>query len=350
MTDWFDAARDDEITIMMVDPNNLGKNYGVLTGAILKSTSLSYGYDVETRTSGSISLLDGTNYVKNSWLRFHHTVKSDDYHNELGTYILTNPVESYTGEGYVRTYDMYSVLWGIKEDLYPGNFQIAAKTSSDDAFKMLCNSCKRDYVITGTNKYTYENAAIFEVGESYLNMLYSVASASNNRIDVDGHGNITLSRYVQPNKITPSWTLDVDDPRSIIIEGSISMDSSIEDTPSRIIVTDTSGNNVILAYSDVPNNSEFSASKRGYIKAELMSDLKPSSYAMAKAYSDAYAKATVKTVEWKMSTLYFPCKPGQTCVFIKNKEKHNCLIDTVDSLNLETMTMDITLKELTEDV
>lgn len=350
MIDWFDAARNDEITIWMIDPNNLGKNYGILTGVILSDTSISYGYDVETRTSGSISLLNGTNYVKNAWLRIVHDIKSENYSNNLGTYILTNPVESYTGEGYVRTYDMYSVLWGIKDDLYPGYFQIAANTSSDDAFKLLCDSCKRDYMITGTNKYTYENAAIFEIGESYLNMLYSVASASNNRIDVDGYGNIILSRYIQPNKITPSWTLDVDDPKSIIIEGSITMDSSIEDTPSRIIVTDTSSNNAILAYSDVPNNSEFSASKRGYVKADLLSDLKPSSYEIAKAYSDAYAKATVKTVEWKMSTLYFPCKPGQTCVFIKNKEKHNCLIDTIDSLNLETMTMDITLKELTEDV
>lgn len=349
MIDWFDAARNDEISFSMVDPNNLDREYGQLTSVVINDTSLSYGYDVETRTSGSIKLLDDTNYIQNSWVRVYHKVNNEGYPNELGTYILANPIEEYSGEGITRSYDMYSVLWGIKEDLYPGYFQIASNASSDEAFKLLCETCKRPYRLIGTSKYTYDNAAVFELGDSFLSMLYSVASTSNNRIDIDGHGRIIISKYIAPNKISPTWTLDVDDPRSIIREGSIKMESSINDVPSRIIVTDTSSNSVILAYSDVSNISEYSSKNRGYIKAELKSDLKPGSYNIAKVLADYYAESVSKTVEWSMETLYFPCKPGDTCTFIRNKVEHYCLIDAIDSLNLDSMTMSLTLRELTKD-
>ena len=47
-----------------------------------------------------------------------------------------------------------------------------------------------------------------------------------------------------------------------------------------------------------------------------------------------------------MQTMYFPAKCGDAVYFIMDGKKHFCMIQNIDPINLDTMTMTITLREV----
>jgi hypothetical protein len=65
---------------------------------------------------------------------------------------------------------------------------------------------------------------------------------------------------------------------------------------------------------------------------------------MAQKYLDGFAKNT----QWSMDTLYFPAKCGENVIFTIEGQKHLCMIQSIDPVNLDTMTMSITLKEVSD--
>ena len=44
--------------------------------------------------------------------------------------------------------------------------------------------------------------------------------------------------------------------------------------------------------------------------------------------------------------MYFPAKCGETVRFTLNGVKHLCMIQAIDPINLDTMTMQLTLREV----
>lgn len=336
MIDWRDPARRDDIRFVMVDPNNLDEVYGDLEDVQLGSTSITYGYYADTRYSSGISFLKFNNYVPNAWIRIIHDVPLEGYSNELGTFIPTSPSESWSGAVIIKL-DLQSPLWGLKDDLLTSKLSIGKSTSVLNAFKAVCESSNRPFIFENPNDYRTTKAIVYAVGTSKLQVLFDLCDMTGNRMDLDGHGRIILSPDPDQTTLTPTWTLDADDTRSMIIQGSIEMDSEIDDLPSRAIVVN--GNNVGVA--DLDAGIEYSAQQRGYIKAKKY-DGKGNVQSLAKMYLDTASKI----VHYKMNTLYFPCKCGENVTFILDGEKHICMIQSIDPLNLETMTMGLTLREI----
>ena len=344
MIDWKDPKREDVIHFVMVDPNNLDEIFGDIDYVQLGSSTITYGYYTDTRYSSSISFLKDNNYVDNMWIRIIHEVPSEGYSNELGTFIPVSPSIKYSG-AVTNELDLQSPLWGLTDNLTTSTFSIGKGSNYLTAFKKVCDNCNRPYILNNPNDYKSEKAVAYDPGTSYLDILFDLSDATNNRIDIDGHGRITLSPFVEQNSVSPTWELDADDPRSIIIQDSIEMESQSEDNPNRTIVVCGS----YIGVADLPDGSEYSYSQRGYIKAETysLSGIKSKEQAqkLAKSYLDSYYKIT----QWNMDTLYFPAKCGDNVTFTLNGEKHICMIQNIDPLNLDTMTMSITLKEVADE-
>ena len=194
------------------------------------------------------------------------------------------------------------------------------------------------------NDVTTKKAIVYDVGESYLSILFDICDMTENRMDVDGHGNITFSPSVDHATVTPIRTLDYDDPRSMIIEGSVKRETNVDDMPSRAIIV----NEGIVGYADVEDGLAYSALQRGYIKAEKYDDKDATTKAKAKKSAETHLSAFTYAAEWTMDCLYFPCSTGDNVIFVMDGEKHLCMIQSIDPLEVNTMTMTITLKEVLE--
>lgn len=340
MIDWADPKRTDVIRFLMVDPNDLDAAYGDIDDVQLGSSSITYGYYTDTRSSSKITFLRGNNYVKNAWIRIVHEVPAEDYVNELGTFVPVSPNVQYGG-AVTESYDLQSPLWALKDDLYPYCFSIAKGASFVQAFKTVCGMCKRPYLLQNPNDFAAEQAVVFEAGTSFLDILYDISENSYNHIDLDGHGRITLSPVTELQYRSPSWELDADDPRSMIIEGSVKMEPEAEEIPNRTIVVQ--GNYVGVA--DLPEGAEYSAAQRGYVKTQKYSGSGINSSAQAEALAKAYLNGFSKITQWTMETMYFPAKCGETVYFTIDGVKHLCMIQSIDPVALDTMTMKLTLRE-----
>ena len=339
--DWRDPARLDVLHCVMVDPNNLDEIYGDLEDVQLGSTSLTWGWNTDTVCSCGLSFLKGANYVPNAWIRIIHEVPAAGYALELGTFIPTAPAETLKGARVVRL-DLQSPLWGLKEDRLTERFSVGRGGSLLAAMGRVLDRCGRPYVTGGAFDVTAPEAVVYDVGTSCLQILQDLAAMTGNRLDLDGHGRVLIAPVPDHRTLTPAWTLDADDERSVIIEGSISMESNLDELPSRVIAVN--GNYVGVA--DLGAASPCSAQLRGYTRAVSFSDKTIRSRSTAQSMARQYLDEASMTRTWKMQTLYFPARCGENVTFILDGEKHVCMIQSVDPLNLATMTMTLTIREV----
>ncbi len=339
--DWRDPARRDNIRFQMVDPNNLDHIYGDLTDVQLGSSSITYGYDTDTRYSSGIKFLKSNNYVENAWVRIIHDVPAAEYSNELGTFIPTSPSEERRG-AVIVTLDLQSPLWGMKDDLITAKFSIGKNTSLLNAIRRVCENCNRPYLLKNPNDAMAKKAIVYDVAESNLKILHDLCGQTGNRVEIDGHGRLLIEPVPDHASKTPTVTLDYDDPRSMIIEGSVKMETEVDDLPSRVIVV----NGGTVGYADLPDGGSYSAHQRGYVKAEKQEDKTATSKAKAEAAARAFLDSAKKAVVWSMETLYFPCRCGDNVTFVMDGEKHVCMIQSIDPLKLDTMTMGLTIREV----
>lgn len=349
MTDWKDATREDSVRVYMVDPHNLDIIRGELTNIILDGCSITQGYYTDTRISGKIQVME-SEYIEGSWIRIVHEVESEEYRNELGTFAVSKPSDSWDKGARITDYELQSALWTLTNDLCPNHYSIGAGSYALTVFDNICKMCGREYVHkAGANNYRYTESKIYEMGDSYLSDLFDICDISNNRIGVDGHGRITIEPYRNPSDITPTWELDTDDPRTLVLSESITRDSTEYEAAGRSIVIYSSNDEEIYAQADAPSSSPYSSAKRGYTRAvsHQVNDLSPATKAQAQALANTYLQTDMaSTIEWKVSTLYFPAVIGETLNFIMDGEKRKCLIKSIDPINLKTMTMTLTLKEV----
>lgn len=341
MIDWADPKRTDVIRFLMVDPNDLDAAYGEIEDVQLGSSSITYGYYTDTRYSSRITFLRGNNYVKNAWIRIVHEVPSEGYVNELGTFIPTSPNVQYGG-AVTETYDLQSPLWALSNDLITSTLTFGKGSIFSSMFAFVCQKCGRPYLLKNPNNYVSSIAIVYEAGTSYLDILNDLAGSSNNRVSVDGHGRLLLEPLVDMRYLSPSWDLNVDDPRSLIIEGSVKMEPQSDEIPNRVIVM----NGSYIGVADIPAGEEYSSAQRGYVKAQKYNGTGVKSNAAAQSMAQAYLDGFSKITQWSMDTMYFPAKVGENAYFTIDGVKHLCMFQSIDPVNLDTMTMKITLREV----
>lgn len=358
MTDWLDTTLKKNVIVEKVSPNDIDEVIGILEGVDRGSSSIECGYYTDTRTSGSLTVV-GDSYERFQFLRPIVEVPEIGHRRELGLYLVWNDPASKPASEWVYELELQSMLHTLSTSMSGRLWTLAANSKAMTAARQMLSKCGRQYVITG-NDYVMKSLKAFDANTSWLSRLYGLAEVSGNRIDVDGHGRITIGQYVEPSAKTPKMTLNIDDPRGII--QSISMSSNELSMPNQVVVRcayseTVNGNTVnkeVVGQADLKGG--FSAATRGFTVTNYVeeSDMSPRTVARANQLAaERLKRDTAGIVEWEIETPYLPLWEGDVVSLLVSDgpsghtNARKCLVKSID-MELLHCGMKIGLKEVTD--
>lgn len=193
-----------------------------------------------------------------------------------------------------------------------------------------------------------------EAGKSLLSRLYEICTASSNRLDVDPHGIVTFERYANPADKDPSMLVDVGDPRSVVIDGTVVPGTDLFSRPSRSIVSHRDGDDLLAAQADLPATDPASFERRGYRIARVheLADMGgPKTVSHAQELARGYLAAdSAPTGTWELETMWMPLGQGDVVSFAPrgydpwgDGSPRKCLVQSVDE---DAYSLKLKLKEV----
>lgn len=330
--DWMDKKREDVFSYEMVDPFSLDSTRGYLDGVISGSPSLTFGYDTNTRVSGSLEAIP-KNYVDYSLIRIYHDVPKWGYHNELGTFFVSDRNGSYGQRTYKRTFNLTSMLDRISEDALVNNFCIAQDQNAHQMLTNLLNLYAVPFTMDSyLNNKVYTGAIVYEVGENVLETVLDIAAEANIDVNVNGHGTVILSNHVIPSKTsTPVFYFG---DNNGTIDGEISENIDLFGTVNRVVAysskTENDNEMMVSGYADRSTDSISSYNKLGRrnTAVESISDLEPFSNegARSQANNILIAEHDDTPIEYTFSGLYIPYDTGSVISLTIDNVEHICTI------------------------
>lgn len=355
--DWLDLSRRDEIEFVMVSAQSLDQPLGVLTGVDLSSSDITSAYYTDSRTVATLQFLDAEQYIPNSRIRIIHRIPEWGYENELGTYWVGDNPMSRKYNSWHANFTLNSMLEGLASDLAVAPWTVNVGASFKEAFMQMLTQRSVEYNLNAAKDGHSGSVYVYDTGSSYLSRLYDLCAISGNRLDVDGHGVVTVEPYISPRSKAPKFRLDLADLRGIV-EDDISLTTTALTIPNRCIVTyyyDDEWNrdirHEITAYADATGNN--SIKTKGYVVADFyeVTELNPPTYEQALSIAQSrLEQAQTEKVEWELTTAYFPVWEGDTVELVVHdgpaeyQGVRHCLVKS-QRINLSTMTMELTLKE-----
>ena len=347
--DWYDVTAPGRMRAFMVEPNRLDNTLGELTGVKWDSCSVEAGYYMDTRTTAKLVLDDG-NWDGRAWVRLVY--ETEEGQSEIGTYIVVDdPTDDSTGRSECQL-SLNSVLFALSRRPAEVPWTIGQGATATRTLSKLLEWYGCDYSLRGLKEYTAAKAYTFERGKSVLSWLFAIANNTGNRVDVTGHGTVTVSERVSPASIPQAFTLDRSDPRGLVI-GGVHRESDHLTTPGRVVVHhQTSDGKDIVAYADA--TGEASPSNRGYLVSifQSVSDLSPETYSQAlRLAKEKLSKQGTALTEWTVSVPYLPVWEGTGITFLPNDAAfagaRKCFVKSLSmtDLHLNRPTMQLTLKE-----
>lgn len=345
MTDWSASGRRDSVRVMLVAPGSLDDVVGELANVEPDGCSVSEGYYEDTRCSAKVRTVGEDGYVDHAWMRIVHEVPADGYREELFTGPVTDAKRERKDGATVTDYSLDSSLYAIKNDLLVGGWSIGQGAKLTSVARSLLSTCGRPCDLSRAQEHVYGAPVMYECGEAALSVLID-ACGSYDRVSVDGHGRVTVSRYVAPSAREPSQDVDPGDGRSVVI-GSVTSSDDSQTTPGRVIVTSGSGNNLVVAAYDAPADAESSSAKRGYMYAVKSNDsAQDASYASLLAQAKASWQASQDPGrEHELTVMWQAWHQGDVVRLRVGGTWRKCLVKSVES-DLGAMTQKVTLKEV----
>lgn len=355
--DWADTDRTDALDFVMVSPQNLDVELGTLEGVVRSASSLSAAYYTDTRTSGKLEYV-GDGWIRNSFIRIVHRIPEWGFRRELGTYIVTEDPGSREAGQWTRSLTLHSVLHGLATDLGSGPWTVAQGASLVGAMGDMLSTCGRPWDNLSATDMTANSPIVYETGTSFLERLFDLCKSSGNRLDVNGHGVVTVAPYVLPAKRSAAFRLDLADARGLVNDG-VELTTNYLEMPGRAVVSyqyseTVDGESVqreINASADA--TGEQSSATRGYMVTEFehLSEMEPATYQRAlELAQQKLAEKGRELVEWKIKCLYLPIWEGDVVELVvhdgpeRYRGVRHCLVKNVE-LELEHMGMTLTLKE-----
>ena len=356
--DWHDASRKDQFAFYMVSAQTPDQSIGEIEDVLLDKTTVTGAYYTDTRSLASLTFLDPSQYIPNSRVRIVHRVPDWGYENELGTFLVRNNPSIRSKATWSSTLTLNSILEGLATNLAKEPWTVASGASMKQAMKDMLSTCMVPYKIDSALDKNASSGLVYETGGSFLSRLYDLTSNTNNRIDVDGHGVVTIEPYVLPKSKTPKFRIDLADVRGLA-DHEISRTSTQLEIPNRCIVSyryservgDDNVEREITAFKDLSGIN--SIESRGYVVSDYyqVSELEPATYDHAlQMATDRLSARQYEKIEWSFSCLYFPVWEGDTVELVVHDgpeefigPKH-CLVKEVQ-VHLGTMQMDLVLRE-----
>lgn len=355
--DWQDLTRTQRLHAYMIPTTNLDDTYGELEGVDWESSSFTCGYYTDTRTSGTLTV-HGDEWNRNSFIRIVYEVPEWDYSREIATYAVENDDRDFVNGEVITKLELVSLLHTMSLDLAPRPRVIGEGASVLSVFASECNDAGRDYLFHDAVDAKTNSVNIMETGKSRLARCYQLCTMSNNRLDVDGHGRVTIGRYVLPASKAPAMTIDVHNTRGITFD-NLHLSTDHCSTPSRAVVSyqysdrATNERKEIVASVDIEATNYANAKQRGYVVTNYTSltEMSPQTYNQALAIAKSkLASDKQEKVEWTLTTKFLPIWEGDIVELVLPESAgeyagtRKCLVKAID-ISGEYCDMKITLKE-----
>ena len=319
--------------------------------------SITEKYYSEDRVQGSIRTDEFDSYIDLAMIRLIHAVinGTDIYRETLGTFFVEVSSDTYHFNMHSARLNLHSVLWGMSDDPVPNETVLAEGGYSSDAIQQLCNACKRPLKIADTaNNTRFGSNYVLEAFDSYQSHLFQVCDISDNHLDCDPEGYVTIDKYIYPSDRTPIMSLYYGD--SLIMNEPISYENGDADTYSRAIVTwqhsednNSSDFKVITGYADVESDSRLSIDNRGYRRASVYrEDDLGNSLVLAQNKAKEYLETdSMGVITWELQTRYLPLKTGDVIRWYpRDGIERICMITCIERELSKKFGLDIIMKEV----
>ena len=315
-------------------------------------------YYSDTRIQGTVETDEFDSYIDLSMIRLVHGVNfgTDIFRETLGTFFVEVSSDTYTHGMHKAKLNLNSVLWGMQDDPVPTETTLAEGGYTADAIQQICNACRRPYIFKDTaNNSRFGSNYILEAFDSYLSHLFQIADVSNNYVDCDPDGNVTIDRYISPSERPPILDLYYGD--TLIRNEPISYENGDADTYSRAIVTwqhqeegaSYDDVQVITGYADVEDGDRLSLARRGYRRGTVYrEDDLGNSLVLAQSRAKEYLETdSMGIVTWEIQTKYLPLKAGDVIRWYpKDGIERVCMITSLERSLTGGFGLDIIMKEV----
>lgn len=355
--DYKDQRQQRTLHAYMIPPQNLDDVDEELTGCDWSTLQISSGYYTDARVSGSLTVVN-SNFKRGRFIRIIVEFE-DETKQELGTFAVSNDYGERVNGAYVQELQFISILHTLSFDYMPDVLVLGNGSYALNAIEKTIKEpgkTESSYVITDAVDYRVANVLVLEAGKTRLSRLFELCSLSDNRLDVDGHGRITISRYVLPSSKTPKFEFDTADERGVI-KDDISRSSTWTETPTRCVVaydyTEGSGDDAVEKhmFGEAWNNS---TDPRGYwiTDYEVVNDLNPPTKTNLNALAKKnLADKSIEKNEWTFESKFIPNLWEGDVVNLIINDKYDtytgtrkCLVKNLD-ISGPFLDMTITLKE-----
>lgn len=358
--DWLDQTRRGRMRAYMVSPTKMDMIIDEITGVDWSASSISCGYYTTTRTSASLKTVGG-NWKRNTFVRLVYEVPEWGYSQELGTYLVSNDNADRHNNVWETTLELHSMLFALDKEIAPESILVQPDTSVFTPMRNELDLARREHIFVSPRDFRFTKPTVFEGGNSRLSRLSALCSMSDNRIDVNGHGLVTISPYIAPAAKSASIHLSLLDKRGIVFD-DVSRTTNWLEIPNQAAVrykfstTNENGDTyddeitaIVYANAYAPNG----ANNRGYniTHYEEITDMQPATHARAQEIAAAnLAKNSREKVEWTLRTKFLPVWEGSVITLdipdglAEYRGRRHCLVKSVD-LTGPYWDMSLTLKE-----
>ena len=349
--DWTSLGKKWRVRFVQVNPTDLDTTMGELADVDITSASISEAYYSDTRVQASIKCLDSA-WTRQAWVRVIAEVPDEGYSEELGTFLVTGDDADESNGTWTTTLSCESALYALDLQAAKRPFVVANGAMAKQAMESTLGWCGRDYVDNDAPDHMMGGDVVFETGSSILERLYDLADRCDIRLDVDGHGRVTLDRYVLPANRSSSFAIDLKASDSIALDG-ISRTSNYLEIPTECIVSYTSGSGddatEIQGYAE--NGGRVAIGERGYVVSKVVSltEMAPETFERADAIArERLDKASNESAEWTLTTEYMPIRIGAVGTLRNHGDPYysgdqKVMVKSRD-IDLKDMTMKLTLK------
>lgn len=348
---WSDLGKRWRITYQMVTPASPDSTMGALEGVEPSSATITEAYYTDTRVQAKLSYV-GDGWVRQAFVRIIAELPEEGYRAELGTFLATSDKAELKDGAWTTTLELESMLYALDAQSGINPWTVAAGSLALSAMTQMLKNCHRPYSVLDARDYRLGSTVVYETGTTYLARLFDLADMSGNRLDVDGHGRVTVSPYTLPSQRPETFTIDLKAADGMALNG-LTRTSGYLEVPTECIVYHREGSDdsqtEVRGYAS--NDGRVSFGSRGYVitKVVQLSDLSPATpQAATQKAKEHLAAASGDSIEWTVTTEYMPIHAGDVGwlqntgdpvypyrlkVMVKNLE-----------LELEHMTMKLTLK------
>ena len=264
--DWTDPTLPHRLTVTMLDPATRA-TVGTLEVSE-DGCEVTESLDAATRASARITVPEWSRYVDGSWVRLTHTVDGTDWSEDLFTGFVWADDAAYR-DGVLRAEpELVSSLKALETCQLAWPYVLDAGAWSSAGCVAMCEAAMQPWRMeSGFVDHLFGEAAVWDVGETHLDVLADLCGLEGDDYDVSGDGTVRLLRRPDPDAVEPAFSLDADAPDTVVLASGLGVSTQRRQTANRAIVTYTGDDgDTWCGYSDAAGAT--AAARRGYIVSE----------------------------------------------------------------------------------